>query len=230
MQLHHNQQRHKFLSQGGLQKYFIVDLADVKNPENARVGDWVQAQLAEYKLTQQEVEEKLQTLEEAAKTDKTGWFKRTGWLDFFNGRNLVHLAHQTRTPDHGEDKIELAAELIERLVERSVKELATLPQETRRWLQSAKQSEIDSRPIGRLQNPEKQQVTWFRQQQAAVAGSESQEATSGEEDSEDDEEGSEADSDAPQPRRRSRRHSPLDQMEAVRELFAWTEDQKSCAI
>jgi hypothetical protein len=52
----------------------------------------------------------------------------------------------------------LAAELTERLVERSVKGLDTLPQEIRRWLRSAKQSEIDPRPLARLQNPENQTV------------------------------------------------------------------------
>jgi len=136
-----------FFHTGGLQKYFIVDLADVGNPENAWEEERVQARLAEYKLKQQEEEKELQTLEGAAKTDKTGWFKRTGWLDFFKDRNLKHLAHQARAPDHGEVKIKLAAELIERLVERSVKGLATLPQ---------KQSEVDSRPMARLQNPESQ--------------------------------------------------------------------------
>jgi hypothetical protein len=44
-------------------------------------------------LTQQEIEEELQTLEAAAKVDKTGWFKRTGWLEFFKDRNLAHLAY-----------------------------------------------------------------------------------------------------------------------------------------
>jgi hypothetical protein len=37
-------------------------------------------------------------------------------------------------------------------VERAVKGLHTLPQELRRWLRSAKQSEVDPRPMGRLQN------------------------------------------------------------------------------
>ena len=98
-----------FFRTGGLQKYFVVDLADVGDVENAGVEDRVQAQLAEYKLTQQEIEEELQTLEEAAKTDKTGWFKRTGWLEFFKDRNLAYLAHQARAPDHSERKIKLAA-------------------------------------------------------------------------------------------------------------------------
>jgi hypothetical protein len=147
-----------FFRTRGLRKYFIVDLVDAGNGESEQVENVVQAQLAEYKLTQQEIEEELQTLEEAAKTDKTGWFKRTGWLEFLKDRNLVHLAHQARAPDHDERKIKLAAELTEQLVERSVKGLATLPQEIRRWLRSAKQSEVDPRPLARLQNPESQTV------------------------------------------------------------------------
>lgn len=59
-------------AQGGLQKYFTVDLVVIRDAENAGVEDSVQAQLAKYKLTQQEVEEELQALEAAAKTDKTG--------------------------------------------------------------------------------------------------------------------------------------------------------------
>ena len=84
---------------------------------------------------------------QVAKTDKTGWFKRTGWLEHFAGCNLIHLAHQTRLPDHGEVKLQRAAKLVELLVERSVRGLSTLAQETRRWLKSAKRQEVDQRPI-----------------------------------------------------------------------------------
>jgi hypothetical protein len=83
-------------------------------------------------------------LQDAAKTDKTGWFKRTGWLEHLEGRNLVHLAHQARLTDQGEVKLKLVAQLTERLVERSVKGLSTLAQEARRWLRSAQQHEVDS--------------------------------------------------------------------------------------
>ena len=82
-----------FFRSGGLQKYFIVDLVDAQIDENAGVENIVSGLLAEYELIQQEVEEELQTLEEAAKTDKTGWFKRTGWLEFLKDRNLAHLAY-----------------------------------------------------------------------------------------------------------------------------------------
>jgi superfamily II DNA helicase RecQ len=247
-----------FFRTGGLQKYFIVGLADAVDPENASVEAAIEAQLAEYKVTQQEVEEELQTLEDAAKTDKTGWFKRTGWLEFFKDRNLVHLAHQARAPDRGERKLKLAAQLTEGLIERSVKGLATLPQELRRWLRSAKQSEIDVRPLGRLQNPEsqavyasymvrfvcfylrvlgdeEQRIMRFRQRQDTAALSESSAAwsseESSEENSEDDEnEGSRANNDSPRPRRRTRSQQAPDLMKDARELFTWTAEQKSCGI
>ena len=48
-----------FFCSGGLQKYFIVDLADAQIDENAGVENVVPGLFAEYKLTQQEVEEEL---------------------------------------------------------------------------------------------------------------------------------------------------------------------------
>lgn len=166
------------------------------------------------------------------------------------------MAYQARAPDHSEHRMKLAAELTERLVERSVKGLATLPQEIRRWLRSAKQSEVDPRPLARLQNPESQTIyasymarfvcfylrvlgdgeqRVYRVRQRRV-DSDSEEAT-GEEDSEEDsEEGSkdgensEAESDAPQPRRTTRRQGLVDRMKDARKLFTFTPEQKGCAI
>jgi hypothetical protein len=60
-----------FFCTRGLQKYFIVSLADAVDPKNASVKAAIKAQLAKYKVTQQEVKEELQTLEDTAKTDKT---------------------------------------------------------------------------------------------------------------------------------------------------------------
>jgi hypothetical protein len=36
---------------------------------------------------QKQPKEEIQVMEDAAKTDKTDWFKRTGWLEFLKGRN-----------------------------------------------------------------------------------------------------------------------------------------------
>ena len=94
-----------------------------------------------------QLEEKTQVMEPTAKIDKTGWFKRTGWLTFLEGRNLAHLGYQTRLPDRNEAKLQQAAKLTEELIERSVRGLATLPRELRRWLRSAQQTVVDQRPL-----------------------------------------------------------------------------------
>jgi hypothetical protein len=36
---------------------------------------------------------------DAAKTNKTRWFKRVGWLEHLKDRNLAHLGHQVRLPN-----------------------------------------------------------------------------------------------------------------------------------
>ena len=145
-----------FFRNGGLQRYFIVDLGEGENGEKVDQNQVVQQQLSGWQNVRQQLEEDMQVMAEAAKTDKTGWFKRTGWLSFLQGRNLAHLGYQARLPDRNEAKLQLAAKLIEELIEKSVRGLATLPQETRRWLRSAQQTEIDQRPLARLQNPESQ--------------------------------------------------------------------------
>lgn len=53
-------------------EHFILDLAKVRNAENAGMEHRVQRQIAEYELTRQDVEKELKILGEAAKTDKTG--------------------------------------------------------------------------------------------------------------------------------------------------------------
>jgi hypothetical protein len=46
-------------------------LADTIDSKNTSVKAVIKAQLAKYKVTQQEVKEELQTLEDTIKTDKT---------------------------------------------------------------------------------------------------------------------------------------------------------------
>jgi hypothetical protein len=149
-----------FFQKSALRRYFLVNTRDNNNNDPSiprEVVDVVKERLAEWQLTQHVHEERAQVIDaHVAKTDKTGWFKRTGWLEHFANRNLMHLAHQTRLPDRGEVKLRRAAKLTELLVERSVKGLSTLTRETRRWLRSAKRQEIDQRPMARLQNPESQ--------------------------------------------------------------------------
>ena len=147
-----------FFQRKGLRRYFIVH--DEENSELSapgEVAEVVQAQLGRWEETKKMEEEKAQVMEaEAAKTDKTGWFKRTGWLEHLANRNRKHLAHQIRLPDRSEVKLQRAAKLVELLLERSVKGLSTLARESRRWVRSAKMSEADVRPLARLQNPESQ--------------------------------------------------------------------------
>lgn len=145
-----------FFSSGGLQKYFIVDFSDGENEENSHPDHIAVQQLNAWKSTRVLLEEDMQVMEEAAKTDKTGWFKRAGWLEHFKDRNLAHLGHQARLPDRNEPKLQLAAQLTEQLIEKCVQGLSTLQLEIRRWLRSAQQSEVDQRPLARLQNSESQ--------------------------------------------------------------------------
>jgi hypothetical protein len=83
-----------FFSSGGLQKYFIVDLGAESNFEDGErlsPNQVAQKQLSDYQKVRKQINDDMQVMEEAAKTDKTGWFTRTKWLPFLKGRNLAHL-------------------------------------------------------------------------------------------------------------------------------------------
>jgi hypothetical protein len=58
---------------------------------------------------QKQLKEDIQVIEDAVKTNKTGWFKRTRWLEFLKGQNLVYLAHQAQLLDRNEVKLQAAA-------------------------------------------------------------------------------------------------------------------------
>jgi hypothetical protein len=75
-----------FFQGGGLQRYFVVDAADADSTPSVprEAADVVKERLAEWQLTQHAHEERAQVMDaHVAKTDKTGWFKRTGWLEHF---------------------------------------------------------------------------------------------------------------------------------------------------
>lgn len=93
---------------------------------------------------------------EIAKTDQTGWWKRTDWVTHLGESNLRHLAHAARLPGKDEPALQKVADAVDQMVEDCVKGLASLPQEIRRWLKSAKMEEVDQRPMGRLQNQDSQ--------------------------------------------------------------------------
>jgi hypothetical protein len=86
------------------------------------VATVVREHLANWKVTIQVEEQKLQEMDaETVRTDKTGWFKCTGWLEHLAKRNRVHLAHQVRLPDHNQANLQLAAKLVEQLMEQASK-------------------------------------------------------------------------------------------------------------
>jgi hypothetical protein len=93
-----------FFRAGGQQRYFVVRAADSTSTLSIplKVADVIKERLAEWQLTQHAYKERAQVMDaQVAKTDKTGWFKRTGWLEHFANRNLMHLAHQIRLPIPG---------------------------------------------------------------------------------------------------------------------------------
>jgi hypothetical protein len=81
---------------------------------------------------------------------------QTGWIEHLQGSNKRHLAHAARLASKDEPVLKQVGTLVETLVEDCVAGLSTLPQELRRWLRSVKMSEIDPRPMGRLQNKDSQ--------------------------------------------------------------------------
>lgn len=145
-----------FFNTGGLRRYFTVRASEQPEDQDAD-QDEVEGLINGWKATQQAQELEAQVMDaKAAKTDRTGWFNRTRWLEHLAERNRVHLAHAIRLPGRDEPKLKQAANAVEKLVEQSVAGLSSLPRETRRWLRSAQATEIDQRPMARLQNPESQ--------------------------------------------------------------------------
>ncbi|KAL6164428.1 hypothetical protein ACJQWK_09163 [Exserohilum turcicum] len=248
-----------FFRAWGLRKYFIVSLGVGENREKLDQKERVQQQLSDWRSMRKQLEEKTQVMEPTAKIDKTGWFKRTGWLTFLEGRNLAHLGYQTRLPDRNEAKLQQAAKLTEELIERSVRGLATLPRELRRWLRSAQQTVVDQRPLARLQNPESQATYasymvrfvcfylriiadeehrvdgYLAERDRAVdadedSASEGDTGTESEYDDSDREGTVDSNNDVVVVQRQLRRAAPADKMKDARELFRWKDDQKALAI
>ena len=125
----------------------VIENADVETI----VTDW--------KKQEEKLNEELEVADaETAKTDHTLWFKKTGWAEHIAGCTLRHLSEASRLPDRDEHTMKKAVELNSALLERCVAGLSSLDNETQRWLCSAKHSEIDQRPLARLQNTESQQA------------------------------------------------------------------------
>jgi len=124
-----------FFNTGGLRRYFIVQVPEYRAsgpPVTEEAKAEVDMLLREWKGTLERHEAEMHVMEaEVAKTDKTGWFTRTGWLQHFKKRDLKLLAHAVRLPGRDERKLKLAAHLVEVLIERSVARLSRLGRKTR---------------------------------------------------------------------------------------------------
>jgi hypothetical protein len=137
--------------------------------------------------------------------------------------------------------------LTERLIEKCVKGLATLPQETRRWLRSAKQAEADQRPLARLQNPESQatytgyivrfvcfylriiadeerRVDEYQSQRERVVDSSGTDSAGSEYDDSDDNNADSNEDDSVLLQRRPHKKILTDKMKDARELFSWKDN------
>jgi hypothetical protein len=170
-----------FFTSGGLRRYFTVHVAEPEpepeperesepapNNNNSQQGEEISQEgldkitdamimKREWADAQEKHRQELEMADKKAeKTDRTGWFTRTGWPEHLAGRNLQHLAHASRLPDRDEWELRQACKIVDRVIEQSVAGLASLGHETRRWLRSVKREEIDVRPLARLQNPESQ--------------------------------------------------------------------------
>ncbi|TKA60633.1 hypothetical protein B0A49_13140 [Cryomyces minteri] len=150
---------------GGAQRYFTVQYDEVREsgPAESRVGQADKIDnaviLKKWEEARQKHEKELERIDaETAKTDNTLWYKRTGWKEHLAKSNYKHLTYASRLPDKNEWELQQAARLVDILVEKSVSGLRTLHHETRRWLRSAKQAEIDVRPLNRLQNVDSQDL------------------------------------------------------------------------
>jgi hypothetical protein len=146
----------------GKQRWFTVTVEGTETTEYAApMPADLQAQKKEISLDlrRQRAERKLhlEVLDaEIAKTDQTGWWKRTDWVVHLGNSNLKHLAHAARLPGKDEPGLRKIGDAVDQMVEDCVKGLSSLPQEIRRWLKSVKMEEVDQRPMGRLQNQDSQ--------------------------------------------------------------------------
>lgn len=147
-----------FFKTGRFRRYFTISLVTAAG--RAATGSLDEATLISHEV-QEAQSQRAQELDVAeatiAKTDRTGWFNRNGWPEHLSSRNLAQLSWASRLPDRHDAILCQAVKVVELAIEQSVAGLATLPLETRRWLRSPKSSEIDERPLARLQNLESQQ-------------------------------------------------------------------------
>jgi hypothetical protein len=139
---------------------------------------------------------------DAAKTDKTGWFKRTGWLEHFKGRNLAHLGHQVRPPDRNEAKLKRVAKL--RFI---CYYLRTIRDKESRLEESPLQEDREEDSVG----------------SSDTEDTESEYSTDNSKDDNNSEEGAQRHCEA-------RKRQLADKMKNAHELFCWQDNQKPLAM
>ena len=153
-----------FCSTSGKQRYFIVR-AEGEQGEKQDEGLPADLQsdadeiMQEFDRLESQQKKALEKADEAmVKTDQTGWWKKTGWVEHLKGSNLKRLSRAARLPDKHDPTLRQVRELVEMSIEQCVKGLMTLPSELRRWLKSVQIAEVDQRPMGRLQNEASQNL------------------------------------------------------------------------
>ena len=103
-----------FFSAAGLQRYFTVDYSETAEDEavaeEASTTDNQHEISAVLEQWDRAAEKHKQTLDivdaKVAKTDRTLWFKRTGWPEHLAGCNMRHLSRATRMPDRDESVLQ----------------------------------------------------------------------------------------------------------------------------
>jgi len=232
-----------FFRTGGFQRYFVVHAPEENGLVEPSLTKEDEAEAAAIKREWREIREKHKKMleladEKVAKTDRTGWFNRTGWPEHLARRNLKRLAHASRLPDWDERLLQQAAKVVDLAIESSVAGLSTLALETRRWLKSAKREEIDVRPMARLQNPESQNryagyikrfVCYFLRLVAADEEPEGDEEGGGDYEGEDEEDGSEEEEEDGNREDDAGDGAEGDPLGDARKLFIWQGEQKELA-
>jgi hypothetical protein len=144
-------------------QWFVVkgdreDGTDGEEDDSTMSNDQAHSQtiLQGFRTSDDRYRQEQEVVDAPMETDQTGWWKKTGWIEHLQGSNKRHLAHAARLPSKDEPVLKQVGALVETLVEDCVAGLSTLPQELRRWLRSVKMSEIDPRPMVRLQNKDSQ--------------------------------------------------------------------------
>ncbi|KAH5441620.1 hypothetical protein HBI60_255780 [Parastagonospora nodorum] len=150
----------------GYQRYFTVatpssgtlDPDYTGTVENVSLNPETTTILAEYWNAQQQRLNAYNIAEAIIpRTDRTGWFTRNGWQEHLGKHNLKQLYWASRLPDRYDTLLQQAVRVVDLAMEQGVAGLSTLPLETCRWLRSPKKTEIETRPMGRLQNKASQQ-------------------------------------------------------------------------